>query len=306
MKAKISKKFRKHALKIFSFLCAVILWFYVLSTAKIEAEISLAVDYRLPVGMVLKNTPARTVTYKITGPRVFVRTVIQDQKKISLDFSQASLLGKTHYLVDLHSLGVSFPLGVDVLNIAPATIEVELAKEVKKTVPIELVTKESQNGTKHLLYSSLAPKTVNISGPKELISKIKKIPTMPVDLAKMQGVGIEEIQLEKIDPRLRMDFDKVKFRYDVGSSLVEYRFEKLPIRFLSTRIVTKSDRRWAQIVVLASQDYNRDELVEELKVMAFVRGEAQNNREVVPLQVELPKGVKLLSLKPQSIRVNFK
>ncbi len=76
---------QKQALRIFSFVISIVLWFYVLSSEPIEVEKEYTLDFQLPNKCSLEEVSDFKVKVKLKGPRAFLRNILKKDALIELD-----------------------------------------------------------------------------------------------------------------------------------------------------------------------------------------------------------------------------
>ena len=84
----------KHALKILSFVFALFIWFYVLSSRPIEQTIKVPLKFVIPQDKAIGNIIDKEVSVTLKGARVYFRGVTKEKMSILLDLTKKSYIGK--------------------------------------------------------------------------------------------------------------------------------------------------------------------------------------------------------------------
>lgn len=211
------EKTQRHTLKIISIFFAVSLWFYVLNSEPIELEKKLGIEFVLPKGYAISNLTERQVTLKLKGSKAFIGNVFSNEEKLSIDLNPYFKKYGKNFKVQFHPSQISVPFGVDVLEMNPREAHVELDRLVQMEVPVSVQYIGSVPYDRKFLELSVEPPNVMITGPIEVVRKISKVATNPVNLSNVdRDDGTISLRLEEIDPRLHFEEKpRIKLRYKV-------------------------------------------------------------------------------------------
>ena len=301
----IIKILKPLSLQFLSLLIAFFLWFYVLSSAETKLDKKVTIHYVLPDDYAIVNKVPKTITYSLVGPRALIRSLNQKDEHLKLNIANIYRDGNLSYEFNIENLGVKFPFGTSVESIKPNTVSVELEKKMTKLVPIKLQSVGEIPSDHKLMQWSILPNKISISGPKSLIDAYTELKTSTIDLAEITQSGNKTIPVFSIDDRIELSHKNVEYQYEVQPTRANMVIKNIPIYFLSQKVITSSNRRNVNLMVLAENSINLDLKREQIKVIAEIPDNAEG-KVSVDLQVKLPKGLYLLEVMPKKIEVNIK
>jgi YbbR domain-containing protein len=301
----VSKKMRKHLLKVFSVAFSFFLWLYVLSSAQIQVEKSVKINYVLPSRMAINNNVTTEVHYTLKGPRAFVRSLVTRSDILNVDLNDKFVPGKKQYTIPVKTLGMTFPFGIEIVKVEPRKLQVELERKYDKVVPIKLETLGQIPSDHKMLTSFIEPKEMTISGPESQLKNITQIETFPIELNGLTGVGERNVGLVQNDARIYIPFNEVKFKYNIKPTRANLILKNIPIHFFTSKMVTSVNRREVNLMVLADKGQDTKISKSKIRVIAEVPEDISGNT-VVKLRAELPDGIHLLEIQPAKIELTVK
>ncbi|WP_127717470.1 YbbR-like domain-containing protein [Halobacteriovorax sp. HLS] len=291
----------RHFLKLVSVLFASFLWFYVLNSEPQIVEQSMHLRLLTPAGKSISNIVPQKVAVKIKGSRAFVRTVLNQELSVVVDLKKYSVNKKGGFRVFLTHSDVTVPFGVEVISITPESFNVELQKEIRKEVAVKPVLTGNIAPDLKLINTSVSPKTVLISGPIEVMRKVSKVQTVPIDISSLQGEGDIKIALADLDQRVSIDRNTpVDFNYTLKPRKANLTLKKIKISFLSTSTKISSKVKYVSLDVLAPEGVRLNK--SDIQIIAEVP--ESKGTHSVKLRANLPEGIHLLQINPQSINVS--
>jgi YbbR domain-containing protein len=291
-------------LSLVSLFFGFFLWLYVLSSAQTKGVHVLRLNIDVPKGQAVSNKVIKEIKYKIKGPRVFIRSLINDNHNFILDMKKYWVKGKTEYSFDVRDLGVEFPFGVEVEEVEPLKFDIEFENSMIKQIPIELKTIGKIPVDHKLISAELKPKNINIAGPKSLLKNVFKIDSTPINLSTLKGNDKKIIKLIPLDDRIELSQNTFEYVYNVKPTRSNMVIRDVPIRFLSSKIVKGSNRRKVNLMVLADNEDKLKFTNEDLEVIAQIPFDAKGKIKV-PLKVNLPAGMHILEIIPSEIEVEL-
>lgn len=111
--------------KLVALFAALVMWFYVASEQNLSVVISAPVQYdNFPSDMQISNKVANTAEIELTGRRDIVNNINKKDVKVVINLKN-SKEGKNNYRI-LPSNIKSIPRGLDIRNVTPYQIEIEL------------------------------------------------------------------------------------------------------------------------------------------------------------------------------------
>ncbi|HVT59347.1 MAG TPA: CdaR family protein [Thermoanaerobaculia bacterium] len=160
---------------------AVGLWFnfsFQAREAPSERLIEASVSYNRPRGMVVLD-PVRSVFVRVRGSNKVVRRLNPDLVDVQVDLTRTQ---EGTLTVNLGSENVLMPENLELIAIEPATIRVELEKEITQRLPVvpKLIGEPAAGST--VEEPEVLPNQVLVSGPASRIAKAGSLATRPISL----------------------------------------------------------------------------------------------------------------------------
>lgn len=297
------QKFSKHLLKLFSVFFAITLWFYVLNSEPLEVEKKLPIEYLLPSKIAISNSYPTEVNVKLKGSRTFMRNLFTAKEKVFVDLKNKRIKSNSSLEHTLHATDIPAPFGVQVLSVEPKLIELNFQKTTSKRVRVvpNLVGEVSRD--LKLINKRIEPSSVKLSGPAKMMKGIKQVATVPIDLSTLTKSGILKVNLGEIDQRVKVAEDvSFSFSYEISPRKANITLKNIPIRFLTSARRYTSKHRFVSMDVLVSEDEQSNLQLKSLNVIADIPNGAQGTVDV-PLRANLPEGVFLMKIHPETIKV---
>lgn len=285
--------------KFLSLAVAFALWLLVMSSNSIEISKEVNIALELPNELVVANEVPDRVTFRLSGSKFFLRTVVNSMDSIRVDLTKAQP-GQTFFRFDRDS--IRLPIGVKVLSISPTSVAIQLEAVQRKNVPVQVVAKNKVPTGFRLLKLQSVPPTVRLRGPKSDIDKISVIRSEPVDLTDIPATLKWEIPLQTGFSRVRFEEDpSPRIQVEVEPTGSNFRIAGVPLKIDSSRKVIASTDRVALYVSCSPA------MIKQLtpdRVQASVKlTESQPGTYVREVSVQLPAGVRLVRVVPDRIQL---
>lgn len=299
-----SERLRRHLLKLLAVLFSFSLWFYVLNSEPLEVEMKLPLVLIPPKGMAISDIPTTEALVKIKGARVFVRNLFESDEKIFIDLARRGKKFKKGMTVKILPSDFPLPLGVEVTEIQPHRLEVKLEKQRSKVIKIKPFLVGEVSPELELLKYELVPSVLKLSGPGSVLNTLTDLETAPIELDKLKGDGRVKVLLKDIDPRLKAEdsLKEAEFLYRIKPKKANFTLKDVNIRFLTSSSGFVSKIKTATLDVLLPE--GKEVSASDVKVVAEIpdgsKGEVR-----IKLEAELPEGVHLLQIYPETINVSL-
>ncbi|PIK16054.1 YbbR-like domain-containing protein [Halobacteriovorax sp. JY17] len=298
---KKNHEYSRHLLKFVSVLFAVFIWFYVLNSEPQEVTHNMTLHLVPPKGLSVSNLTPEKLNVKIKGSRAFIRTMVEREENVFLKLQNYPYKKKGGFNIFLSPEDISVPFGVQVMEVSPDKFKVELQKEIRKNVPVKINLVGALAGDLKLMETNVEPSEVLITGPIEVMRKISRVQTAPIDIATLEGSGEMKIALVDVDPRISIKrVTPVDFSFVVKPRKANLTLKRVQVRFLSSSNRIKSKTRFVSLDVLAPEGVRLT--ASSVQVIADVPDE--KGVHSVKLRAKLPEGIHLLQINPQSINVS--
>lgn len=180
-------------IKIFSFLFAVFLWFFIIGVKNSEVGLMVPLELKnIPQNFMVMGNVKNDIEVRITGPQTIVKNLNPQQISVAIDLKN-SKVGTTYYNLKTESIKV--PRGIKVVRVFPTTISVRLDEIVKKDVGVLPDLRGKPSAGLYIGRLIIEPDVVQILGPKSDMQRINKLYTEPIDLKNIKESVSKEYQL---------------------------------------------------------------------------------------------------------------
>lgn len=188
----MSERARTWALRLLALGIAIGIWFNASVQDRLifsEKVVEASVSYNGPRGFIVIN-PVHSVNVRLTGSKKAVRQLNPYQVSVTVELSQRQ---EGSAIVSLGPENVLAPSGLEVVSVDPATIRVDLEREVTQRVPVtpKLVGKPAAGAA--VGEPEVFPNQVYVVGPASLINRLETLSTSPINLAGRSATFEEEV-----------------------------------------------------------------------------------------------------------------
>lgn len=296
----------RHVLKVISLCIGLTLWWYVLNSEKIEVEVEVPVTFVTPADKAVKNITPAFIKTIIRGSRSFVKGFNQKPPTLVVDLTRPPYRGKNRGKITLSGADISLPFGVEALELEPSSFKIELEKSIKKKVPVRIKTVGKLPDELRLISASVSPKEVMLEGPVSIMRRHGSIETTPVDISSLEGEGSLKGSLRLPDQRLSLvENVAVQIHYAIRPNQANMTLKKLPVIFQTDAKHITSRIRSVSMDVLVNEERRSALTKSNVRIIAELPLGARGKQRV-KLRAELPEGVHLLQIYPESINVTVK
>ena len=292
-------------LKLLSLAFAVLLWFFVVLEDKVEQVLTVHVKVKhLPKNLVLVKPPPRTITVYVTGPRSILRT-IRRPLKFKLDLEDYK---PGRYIISLSERKIKrkikLPAGLKVIKIDPKQFEIVLEKEVEKVVPVEVGIYGSPPQGWKVVKIEVIPDKVKVYGPQSIISRLRRVRTVPIDINELTGSVKKRVPLDLPDLVKVKGDNTVEVHIKVAEHIVTREIKDLPLIVKGAK--SNIEYSTKKVTTILQGPERLVGPFANLKIEAYidVRG-LKPGVHKVKVQIDLPPGVKLLKVEPREVEVKI-
>ncbi|MGH7984813.1 MAG: CdaR family protein [Candidatus Binataceae bacterium] len=301
--AALINHFRRNlGLRLLSLLLAIGLWIFV-NAGQHGAMISLQVpvSYReLPAGYVITNPHPDFVKIQASGPRTLLSLIDPSRLTVRLDLTSVGI-GQASFKLSPDSFNV--PRQTNVTSISPSQIVLDIDRIVTRDVPVRLyVTGKPATGYK-VSSISLAPPTATIVGPSRYVARLEDIDTDPCSLNGANGNLTCEVDLVDPGAMVSLETETVTAKLSLSPVITSREFHAVPVEVRNSGYKFKIEPRQVSVTVRGPEP----ELAKlDLKGSVYVEAEGiPPGSHDVPVQVDLPEGVRLVRQAPQRVRLHM-
>jgi YbbR domain-containing protein len=172
--------FRNFWLKLLAVLIAGGLWFIVAGEHVVERSLRVPVEFRnVPAGMEIVGDPPGSVDVRLRGASGVLSRVQPGDVVAVLDLRQAR---RGLRLFHLRNEQVSRPFGVDVVQVHPPTLSLDLQPTATKVVPVRPALEGDPADGFVVRAVRVDPASVEIVGPEDVVRQVLEATTEPLSI----------------------------------------------------------------------------------------------------------------------------
>ena len=305
--------FENLTLKILSIILAGFLWFFVSGKSKTELALIVPIEFTsIPADMTIITKVPTSIHVRVKGTKTLLRPLTSKPPSLSINLSKA-VTGKNIIQLIQESFN-DLPLGVDVVNLDPDTLTIYLDRFVKVSLPIKIKTKGQPPKGFQVRDIKITPLSAQCRASEEYLKNHDVIFSEPIDLTLLRESTKVNITLMTPPNELKLinPEDKIEALIEIGESLAQRVIKGIRIDFKNRnqeigRIGISN--YFVDLVVECPLLMQVDDIRKEARIDIDLAPLAQSNENgyyIFPVQVDLPKKVKLLSLDPTEVEIVFK
>jgi YbbR domain-containing protein len=196
------RPFRHLGLKLLSLGLAVLLWLVVSGEQIVERSLHVSLELQqFPSGLELQTEPPSGVDVRVRGESGALARLTQADIVAVLDLADA---GPGRRLYHLGPDEVETPYGVEVVQVAPASVNLVFERTETRTVPVEpsIEGRPAAGYTVGAVVST--PAQVEIVGPSSVVSRAERALTETIDVDGASAPVHRSVRVGLADPQLRL------------------------------------------------------------------------------------------------------
>lgn len=199
--------------RIIAVILALFFWYLVSGQEKVDIWLNVPVEVvNLPAEHVLRTGMVSSVRVRVRGTSTVLNRVETARLHYSLDLSSAH---RGTNMVQLDPKNINLPRAVEVVEIEPPVLELEVDRRVSRLVPVNVNWQAHISPDFELLEVSVEPETVQVRGPERILETLEEIETNYIE--------IREETPRRIIKRAGLDLYP-DIESTVGEVLVEFSF----------------------------------------------------------------------------------
>ena len=194
--------FRQLGLKILALALASLLWLTVAGEHVVERSLRVPLEFRnIPEALEIVGNPPDTVDVRLRGSSAVLSRVQSGEIVAVLDLSTARSGSR---LFHIRNDEVRAPFGVEVSQVVPATLALELEKSARRKVPVTPVIDGDPAPGFVVGKYSVDPATVEIVGPDSHVRQVAEATTEPVSVKDARSRVRDNVTIGVVDSSVRL------------------------------------------------------------------------------------------------------
>lgn len=288
-------------LKSISLFIAIVLWFVVLGSRTVQDQKEISVEIETSANMVVANEIPAKVVFKLSGPKAFLRAVVEkEHDPIRIKLSGASPGPVTYRFSEEN---ISIPLGVDVKSISPPAVLIRLEEVVSKEVHIKPIVQGTLSEYYKMGQIKVEPTHVVIRGARSRIEPIREIRTEPIEVSDLRENFERVMPLDLPSLGVELDSAFPTVTIPVEPVIANYKLKNVKLRILSTLRVRAKVKT---VTVYVQATMKELENLDQTRIFAEVdlRGKGAGNYTATPT-LTLPPQISVLRISPKDVRIQL-
>lgn len=247
--------FRNLGLKMMAVVLATALWFIVAGEQNVERTLRVPVEFRnKAVNLEILGDPPSTVDIRVVGSSALLSRIDPGEVVAILDLEGARPGSR---LIHVRTDEIRVPFGVNVLQVTPATISLELEHSAQRRIPVEPAV-EGEPAPGFVAGSVKAnPDSVEVIGPESRVKALRSATTEPVQLAGQRETVTDTVTVGVQDSAVRLvEPTRAEVTVEVRLAPVERVLTDVPIRWrnLNAGLTARVQPQTTDVTVRGGRD----------------------------------------------------
>ena len=294
---------KNKALKFFSLLLAISLWFFVMGEK--EAEFSFSdvplVLINKPADLIITQQTTDRISLRVSGSRTILATLSSNTIKATVDLEgvkPGTTMIKT--LIDK----VKLPNGTRITSISPAELSLTLEPMVTKKVPIHLTMKGIPKEGYEISHVTIEPEFVKVGLAKSEAKDLEKVMTEPLDISE-EKEGIEKeiaLVLTDLDPPRSISSRKVRVSVSISEKIIEKTLPNISVELVDALYKTNVTPSTIQLAIKGPYHLVKELSENSISATIDLKG-VKPGKYSKKAEIKLPENVTVVEAKPLWFKV---
>lgn len=289
-------------LKLLSILIGITLWVVVFGSRTIEITKEVPFEVVMSDDQILVDPVPDKISFRLTGPKAFLRSItsrIEDPIRANIKDLKTGIF--THRV---YSDSIKLPLGVKVQSITPNVIQLRVEELKRKMVSVKLSTNGDVAAGYRVMRTEVLPPQIRIKGPKNRISALTMLPSLPVDISNLRETMIIPLAFDFKSLGIEPDSTLPELNIEIQGKGQAFRVRHVPLRIKTTGKAKSDDE---EVTVIVRTDPGESVKIDGEQVKAEIDVRDMPDGEFLKwVRVQLPEKVHLVRVIPPLTRVVVK
>jgi len=222
--------FRQLGLKLLAVVLASVLWLTVAGEHVVERSLRVPLEFRnIPEALEIVGDAPDSVDVRLRGSSAVLSRVQSGEIVAVLDLASARAGSR---LFHIRSDEVRAPYGVDVSQVVPATLALELEKSARRRVPV-VPAVEGDPAPGFVVGRVVSdPALVEIIGPDSRVRQVAEATTEPVSVREAKTRVRDGVTIGVVDPSVRLvQAQSAQVTVEIWPAPVERQLPDVPVRY---------------------------------------------------------------------------
>jgi YbbR domain-containing protein len=297
--------FRNIGLKFLSICIASLLWLVVAGDRVVERALRVPIEYQnLPPGLELVGDPLETVDVRLRGSSGALGRLQPSDTSAVIDL-RAARPGRR--LFHLTAAQIKVPYGVDVMQVAPATLSIEFENSAVRILQVRPSIEGRPAPGYEVQTVTSDPPTVEVIGPESSLRGLNEAMTEPISIANESRPVREVVTVGVADPSVRLrNPQTANVTVQIGPGTSTKTLTNVPISVTNANSGRRARVAPAAVAVALKGTHDAIQALtaDSVEAQADVAGLAPGEH-VVEVKVHARPGLSVESISPRSVRVRI-
>lgn len=290
--------------RIIAVVLALFFWYLVSGQEKVEVWLNVPVEVvNLPPEHMIRSGLVSNLRVRVRGTSTILKRLEINRLSYILDLSEVR---KGNNVMELKSENLDMPRALEVEEIVPASLELEVDRRASKTVKVDVDWQAHISPDYELKEIRVEPREIQIAGSSRIIEAIEEVQTEKIIIDQKQPRRIlKKVNLDLFS-EIEASADQVLVQLSFGPVLQEIWVRK-PVEVQGDKdLKYKLDPEYARAnlrlpaFLLRTSDW-RDKITYYIRVGQWL----EPGTHEVELMFELPRDVEVAEARPEKIRVEI-
>lgn len=198
----VRSPFRNIWLKFLSISIATLLWLVVAGDRTVERALRVPIEYEnLPAGLEMIGEPPETVDVRLRGSSGALGRLVAGELAAVIDLRTARSGRRLFHLTPGQ---VNVPYGIEVVQVAPATLPISFENSAVRVVQVRPSVEGRPTPGYEVTSVTSQPATVEVIGPESALRELDEAMTEPISVNDATRPIREVVNIGVADPSVRL------------------------------------------------------------------------------------------------------
>ena len=295
--------FRNIGLKFLSICIAALLWLVVAGDRVVERAMRVPIEFQnLPQGLEIVGDPLEAVDVRLRGSSGTLGRLVPGDTSAVIDLRSAR---PGRRLFHITSTQVKVPYGLDVVQVAPATLPIAFENSAIRVVQVRPSVEGRPAPGYEVGAITTDPATVEVVGPETALRGLDEAMTEPVSVANATRPVREVVTVGVADPSVRLRTPQTAVvTVQIVSGAATRTLAAVPVeaRNLDNGLRVRTTPSNVSITVRGTDEALKTMTAAALTASVDLAGVPVGDREL-EVQVRAAPGVTVANVTPRTVRV---
>lgn len=284
---------------------AIFFWYLISGQEKVEIWVNVPVEViNLPSEHVIRSGMVNSIRVRCRGTSTMIGRLETGRLSYGLDLSG---IRRGHNVIKLDSKNINLPRAIDVVEIVPDSLELDVDRQVTRTVPVRVNWQAYTSPDFELRDFHHEPGEVRIRGAARIVEKIDEIDTKHIEIRDetprrvIRRVGLD------LFPDVEASPGDVLVEFSFGPVLQEIWVRKDVQVFADEGVSYKIDPDYVRAnlalpkVLLRSANWR-----DQINYYIFITQDMEPGKHEVAVMADLPRDGEVVEKRPEYITVEIR